>query len=359
VTDRMRKALARRLRCDRRPDVPLPPDGQIFLPEHFKIYFRSSYAHLLQDEPAREATQQAEERAGASEHLPPPPPSGDLPALLQADMAHAKRVSWNFLGVEEGRCGGGRAFGGGGKGGKGGEHGVHGGDGGGSSDEGQAVAPCEDATRMAEILRSCSALVGMHPDQVRGNDETKPPVCVCRVTSCWQSRTVYKARACAWPPSASLGAPSVPPRRCWRRRRRPRRRGDYASNPYGKWVPAALPVEQRPARPTLMSVDELMRSPHLAQRRRHSPRISATAAPASPAAKPAPRPAARPSVKKPTTAQLGLSELAAAAPLAEDQLSDYEVVELHANRRGGLDLSLYHTGARTLRERVDECDGAL
>jgi len=92
---------------------------------------------------------------------------------------------------------------------------------------------------------------------------------------------------------------------------------------------------------------------------RHSPRISPAAAPASPAAKPAPRPASRPSAKRPTTAQLISSEFAAAAPLAEDQLSDYEVVELHANRRGGLDLALYHTGARTLRERVDECDGAL
>jgi len=135
----------------------------MILPEHFKIYFRSSYAQLLQGEPAAEATKQAEERAGSSEDLPPPPPpSGDLPSLLQADMAHAKKVSWNFLGVEEAAVGGGRVGGGGG-GGNGDEHGAaHGGGGG---DEGEAVTPCEDAVRMAEVLRSCSALVGMHPDQ--------------------------------------------------------------------------------------------------------------------------------------------------------------------------------------------------
>ena len=33
------------------------------------------------------------------------------------------------------------------------------------SEQGEAVAPCEDVARMVAVLRGCSAVVGMHPDQ--------------------------------------------------------------------------------------------------------------------------------------------------------------------------------------------------
>jgi hypothetical protein len=57
----------------------------------------------------------------------------------------------------------------------------------------------------------------------------------------------------------------------------------------------------------------------------------------------------RPSAKRPTKAH---------AASTAGSLTDYELVELHATRLGALDLQLYDTATRTLRQRVDECDDA-